>query len=820
MSRRPSLRRAEADERSGLVRDVRAEVELDLTGDRDTFSSRTRLVFNATAGSDTFIECDGADVQAVLNGTPIPDAAIEGGRIHLDGLQCENTLDVVATMHYSHDGEGLHRHQDAGDGQTYLYAMSFLDAAPRWITCFDQPDIKARHRFRVLAPADWIVRGNAPVESHTERAGRTEWVLGWTEPIPSYTTTLVAGPWATIAGDHDGVRLELLARRSMTAELERAATDLLEVTAECLDAYHDLFAIRYPFGDYVQAFVPDFNAGAMENPGCVLVREQMLFRGAVTRAELDSRAGLVAHEMAHQWFGDLVTMRWWDDLWLNESFAEYLAHRVITASGRTNLWVDFGVNRKNWGSEADQGPGSHPIAGNGSDDARTALENFDGISYAKGAAVLRQLVARMGDEVFLAGLRRYVELFQFGNARAQDLLDCWTHAGAEGLEQWSRQWLTTQDLDLISVDADHVVRQVPLEHPADRDHALELAAFDAHGVEQGRIPLVVGCQRTEHPFIHADLLIPDAGDQTWARVRPSVSLGQLPALSRFADPSVRVVLLNALRDGVRHAELSPRAALSSIIAALPGEADATIAAAMLSWALDLSGDWLAPAERTEGREELAAASAELVASAPAGSDLQLSAFRALLRTTRDREQLTAWLEEQDLPQGIGLDQELRWLGVHRLIMLGAGTEIIDAEYARDHTSTGLLRMRGVQTAVPTEEAKRAALEVLIGSSDLGNHELQAIAQNLFLPEHAHLTDGLVEPWLSGMIASARHRQGWMVPRLVQASAPTSHASAEVDLRLRAALASDDVPALVQRPLQEALRRVEQIMAARMARSDL
>lgn len=815
-----SLLREEAVDRARLVSEISADVTLDL-GPGDTFASQTVLQFGATPGASTFVDVatDQGPVSAWLNGQRVADASIAGGRIQLAGLAARNTLEVRAELHYANDGEALHRHVDASDGRTYLYAMSFLDAAPRWFACFDQPDLKARYRFNVNVPEDdWIVRGNTPVESRTGRS----WTLAPSQPLSSYFVTLVAGPYMAIDRVHDGIRLELLARASVAADLQRAAEDLFSVTSDSFDAYHDLFGVRYPFGDYVQAFVPDFNAGAMENPGCVVLRDQVLFRGAATGAEVMARAGLVAHEMAHQWFGDLVTMRWWDDLWLNESFAEYMAHRVISATGRTDLWIDFGITRKNWGAEADQGPGSHPIAGNGAEDAQTSLENFDGISYAKGASALRQLVALMGDEVFLTGLRTYFARHAHANASADELLACWTEAGAPGLDDWARQWLNTQDMDLLrieQVDAEAtLVREPPAGHPASRTHAIEVAGLAADGRELFRTPVVVQADRLalELPA-SAHVLVPDAGDQTWARVRPSVPLTELPPISSVEDPATRVVLYNALRDGVRHAEIGSAPALDQLLASLPGEQDAAIVAAMLGWASDLSGDWLPAGERRTARLRLAGVAQQILAGADAGSDQQLAAARALLTSSSDTAMLREWLAGRGLPEGMDLDQDLRWLAVRRLVLLGEDPSLVDEEYERDHTSTGRIAARRAWTARPDVASKRAALEMLLSDTEVTNHELYAIAENLFLPEQHDLTAGLVGPWAQVVRGLAEHRQGWVLPRLVRASAPTSHASAETR-RLLVALGMDqDLPAVLVRPVAEALARVDQVLAAQEAR---
>ena len=280
------------------------------------------------------------------------------------------------------------------------------------------------------------------------------WVITPTGRLASYFVTVVAGPYVSVIDEHAGIRLGFHARASLAAELKAEAADMITVTRQSFDYYHELFGIPYPFGEYHQAFVPDFNAGAMENPGCVTLRDGFLYRGRATEADRGRRANVIAHELAHMWFGDLVTMRWWDNLWLNESFAEYLAHRCCTAATAYPLWTEFGILRKDWGLVADQSPSTHPIAGQDAADTQIALQNFDGIAYAKGAAVVKQLASHLGDAVFVAGLRSYIDRFAFGNATFEDLIDTWTSAGAVDLGTWAEAWLRTAGPDTIDVSLD------------------------------------------------------------------------------------------------------------------------------------------------------------------------------------------------------------------------------------------------------------------------------------------------------------------------------------------------------------------------------
>src|SRR6266540_3929323 len=355
-------------------------------------------------------------------------------------------------------------------------SVSFLDVAPHWFACFDQPDLKAPFAMSVDCPADWTVIGNGPALP----VGADRWRIETAHPIATYFATLVAGPYHSVIAEHGGIRLGVHARASLAAHLDGQSAELIELTSRCLDEFHRLFGIRYPWGEYHQAFVPDFNAGAMENPGCVTIRDSYVFRSRVTDLERAQLAVLVAHEMAHMWFGDLVTMRWWDDLWLNESFAEYLGYRVGDAVTEQQPWVEFSARRKAWGYAADRRPSTHPVAGNGAADAKTALNDFDGISYAKGAAVLRQLGAHLGDDVLLGGLRDHFHTHAYGNATFAGLIGAWTAAGARDMQGWADAWLRTAGLDTLSATVEDGVVRVSRSSTVARPHAVSVATLDAH----------------------------------------------------------------------------------------------------------------------------------------------------------------------------------------------------------------------------------------------------------------------------------------------------------------------------------------------------
>jgi aminopeptidase N len=447
-----ALTYAEAQERSRLL-DVRGyRVELDVTGGDELFGSVTVIRFGCRVpGADSFVELSPVRLRrAVLNGREVDPAALTGNRLPLAGLREDNELRVEADMPYSRTGAGLHRFTDTADGETYLALHGGLDNAQRVFAAFDQPDLKAPVTAAVTAPGSWTVIGNGLARP----AGDGRWELAATPPISTYLCTLVAGPYHSISTEHRGVPFGLHARQSLAGCLRRDAAEILAVTRACFDRYREIFAEPYPYDSYDQAFVPELESGAVENPGCVTFRDDFLFPSAVTRAERQIRSVVIAHEMAHMWFGDLVTMRWWNDVWLSESFAEYMGFQVLAeATGVTGTWTGFALARKTRGYDADQRSSAHPVAPEPREvpDTDTALAAYDDISYAKGASALRQLVAWLGWPAFLAGINDYFARYRFGCATLADLLDCLSRASGADVGEWAAPWLRSAGVDTLTV---------------------------------------------------------------------------------------------------------------------------------------------------------------------------------------------------------------------------------------------------------------------------------------------------------------------------------------------------------------------------------
>jgi len=809
----PSLTHDEAQRRARQIRVTAYDVSLDLTQGEELFASTSTIRFAADPDTTTFVDVAPHTLHAVrLNGRSLDVTTLADNRLPLAGLAVENELVVEATMAFSHDGEGLHRHVDPADGNPYLYAMSFLDAAPRWFACFDQPDLKAPFALHVTCPPEWTVLGNGPARSTVPG----QWHIQTTHPIATYFATLVAGPYHSVLGEHDGIPLGVHARVSLARELDAEAPELLDLTAKFLDEFHRLFDVRYPWGEYHQAFVPDFNAGAMENPGCVTYRDSYVFRSRVTDSERGSRATTIAHEMAHMWFGDLVTMRWWDDLWLNESFAEYLAYRVCDATTDYRPWVEYGAIRKAWGYAADRRPSTHPVAGNGAADTKRALNDFDGISYAKGASVLRQLAVRLGDDTLLAGLRDHFRTHAYGNATLADLIGAWTSAGAHDLDKWATVWLRTSGLDTLRVSADGSGPSVRRSGDADRPHAVLIAAFDDRGRELTRRAAVVLDPVPVAPG--GALVLPDASDDSWAKVSFDPATWQrmpdlLPAL---ADPLARVTVWNALRLAVADAELAPELALRVVEAGVPSEVDVLISTTM-SWALDSLVAFYLPdgAPRAGGMHRLARTAEGAMRAAEPGSGRQLAAARSLVAGSDDVAMLRGWLSGDAVPSGLVVDDELRWGVLGRLACLGAiDSDAIDTELARDRSAPGRVHAARCRAMLPAAATKASAWQAMMTDEHLSNYELYALAEGFWRPEQTELTEPYVVRYFDEIGGTAALRQGWVVAQLAGLAYPRTAVAPETLDRSDALLGRDDLDAGIRRSVVDATDDIRRALASR------
>jgi aminopeptidase N len=823
----PSLTRAEARDRAAAVTVEGYDLDLDLDRGRDHFGSVATVRLTVAApGTDTLVDLRPVTLHAVtLDGTALDPASLHDGRLALPGLAPgPHVLVVDATMAYSRDGQGLHRATDPADGEDYVFGHTFLDAAPRVFACLDQPDLKAPLRVRVTAPEHWTVLGNGAATR--EAPGR--WRLADTPPVPTYATTVCAGPWASVTAEHDGIPLGLHARRSLAEHLTAQAPQMLEVTTRSFDHYHDLFGVRYPFGHYEQVFVPEFNAGAMENPGCVVLREDLVFRGPASREQVLVRSSTIAHEMAHMWFGDLVTMRWWDDLWLNESFAEYHAYRTLVATGLfPDAWVEFGVARTMWGYAAERAPSAHPVAGAPAPDAASALENFDGISYAKGAAVLRQLVAHVGEDAFDGGVRTYLRERAHGNGELADFLGAMSDAAGRDLTAWSRAWLETTGVDAVAVADGAVLVTPPREHPADRSHTLDVAGFGA-GAERWRATVTTSGART--PLTHttppdregadARLVVPNAGGLTWAVV--DLEEATLAALDRelpgVPEAHARSVVWVALLSGVYRGVVDPRRAVAVLESAWPSETDEAVMTRVAAQVVDRVVPAFLPEPEQPGATARVAAAARALLAAAEGRGSGTGAVvaaRVLARTTDDGPLLWGWLRGADVPAGLAGDADFRWLVVRALASRGElAPEDVDSELARDDTVAGRLAALTARAAVPTAAAKAEAWRRLTAGPGLSNHEAVAVAEGFWLaPER-----DLVRPYVARYGEALASMAGWLggdaLERVAVAAYPSRVVEEATAQASRDVLTRGDLPPVVHRAVLDADSRLREALRSR------
>jgi aminopeptidase N len=806
-----NLLRAEAEERARLLQVSSYDIELDLTT-QDDFGSTVVIRFACRQpGAASFVELDGTPLEVTLNGRDV-GPAIEGNRIALPQLEAENELRVSARCSWSRTGEGLHRFTDPADGRVYVYAQSFLDDAQRIFACFDQPDLKATFDVAVEAPADWVVIGN---ERGKRSGNRTTFVT--TQRMSPYLLTVAAGPWHGEQRVHDGIELGVWCRQSLAPHLE--ADELFQITGQCFDSLHETFGIRYPFGDtYDQLWVPEFNAGAMENAGAVTFTENLLFRSRVTDGERRARAMVIAHEMAHMWFGNLVTMRWWDDLWLNESFAELMGfHTTDVATRFAGGWTAFCTSRKAWGYSADQRPTTHPISGPVSDN-RSALLNFDGISYAKGASVLRQLMVLVGPDTFFDGIRRYLTRHAFANTSLQDFLVAIEEASGRDLSAWADAWLRTPGVSTLRVVDATVVQQPPARFPVHRDHRIGIGRYDRASdgfVRRDRLDVEVSGPVTAVALDEpADLLLLNDGDWTFAKIRfDGTSLANVVGhLRELGDPLARALCWASLWDSARDAELSARTFVRAVMTGAAGESDPEVLATLLGQARTAAALW---AGDDELLAELAAAAAAECKAAAAGSDLQLTWAKAWIASTLDAVALGGLLREEEVPPGLSIDTELRWQVVRRLAVLGAATEQdIDAELARDSTSAGERHADYARAARPDAEGKLAAWTRAVGDLTLSNHQTEALAGGFWQLEQVVLCQPYVERYFAEITAVWEARTPQIAQSLANELYPTVVVEQDVLDRSETFLRTPDLPAGLRRVVLERADDLRRAVAAR------
>ncbi|MFC4534083.1 aminopeptidase N [Sphaerisporangium dianthi] len=769
-----NLTRDEARVRARLLEVRSYSVELDLTEGDERFESVTTVRFScAEPGATTFIELAEAKIRkAVLNGAELDVTTydLETGRLPLPGLAADNELLVDADCTYMRTGEGLTRFVDPLDQKVYLHSQFETADAHRMYACFDQPDLKATFELGVLAPFDWeIISNGAPdsveeLEEHSGRHGTLQRAKRWHFPptpvMSTYITALIAGPYAVVRDEHDGIPLGVFCRASLAEHLD--AGNIFEVTKQGFDFYHRVFGTRYPFGKYDQVFVPEFNAGAMENAGAVTFLEDYIFRSRVTDAMVERRAETILHEMAHMWFGDLVTMRWWDDLWLNESFATYmsvLCQAEATRWGQAS-WTTFANVEKSWAYRQDQLPSTHPISAD-IPDMQAVEVNFDGITYAKGAAVLKQLVSYVGLDNFLAGVRDYFDEHAWGNTELKDLLSALERTSGRDLSSWSKEWLETAWVNTLrpsfTVDAEgrfltfDVLQEAPADYPTLRSHRVAIGLYsrvDGSLTRVKRVELdVVGARTAVSELVgeaQPDLVLINDDDLTYAKIRlDERSMRTLVdgGLAGFADSLPRALSWSAAWDMTRDAEMATRDYVRMVTSNVHAIADITVLQTVLRQARLAVQQYADPAWRDAGLAELSSALRRLIDSAEPGSDHQLAylnAFTAVATSTEDLAFVKGILDGTSILEGLTVDADLRWTLTHALASGGVlSGDDIAAELRRDPSARGEQSAAQCQAAIPTTEGKADAW-ASITSGSLSGAVLRATLVGFMDPRHVEL----------------------------------------------------------------------------------
>ena len=743
-----NLTREEAMARGRLIADPVYDVSLDLTAGDEVFPIEATVRFRCREpGASTFVEFVAPTVQSVtLNGAALAVGEVfDGTRIRLPALAASNELRVVALGAFERNGIGLHRATDPVDGAVYCYS----DAEPydihRMYPCFDQPDIKGRFTFVVQVPADWEVASNtSPVERPAEgEAGR--WRFAETPPMSTYVTCVAAGPYHVARTRHGDIDLGLWCRKTLAPYLE--ADEIFEITGQGFDFFAEAFDYPYPFGKYDQLFVPEFNSGAMENIGCVTFNEEYLFRSKVTDAARERRADVILHEMAHMWFGNLVTMRWWDDLWLNESFASWAAvYSQSRATRWRNGWVTFADSEKTWAYRQDQLASTHPIVADIPDIASTKV-NFDGITYAKGASVLKQLVSWVGEDAFLAGLRAYFRRHEYGNTELGDFLSALSESSGRDLHAWAKEWLQTAGVNTLRPALETsgdgyrsvaILQEAPEENPTLRSHRVAIGLYETpDGVCQRtrRVELDIVGSRTPVPELDGqpipELLLLNDDDLTFAKIRlDRTSLETLvKRLRLIEDPLARTLCWSAAWDMTRDAEIPAREYLELILHNISGETEIGVVQSLLGQAASAVNTYGDPSNRVAALDRLATFAITSLRAAEPSGDEQLAFARCFISSAQrpeHRDHIRALLDGAEFEEQLVVDTDLRWLMVRSLAAAGiAGEDVIDDEVDRDPTDKGRREAAAARAARPTAEAKARAWESLVGSPPIPYSMLRA-----------------------------------------------------------------------------------------------
>ena len=770
-----NISRAEAYERSLLLNVTNYKVTIDVTKGEETFYSKSIVTFSCRKpGSTSFIDAVGKKlISASLNGQPIADSMFTGESLALKDLKAENVLVVEVEANYSKTGEGLQRSVDPVDNEVYLYSQGETAFIRNMYPCFDQPDLKATFDFTVIAPSGWEVISNNPVKSNVENGGARTWEFTTTPVMSTYITAVVAGPYAHVHDEYSGAKkipLGLYCRKSLFQHLD--SKEIFDLTKQGFEYFEKVFGLAYAFDKYDQIAVVDFNWGAMENAGCVTFREELLvFRSKVTERMYNARANTILHEMAHMWFGNLVTMKWWDDLWLNESFAEWSSYlALVEATKFTNSWTGFNSERKNWAYRQDQLTSTHPIATD-MIDIETVKANFDGITYAKGASVLQQLVAHVGRDNFIAGLKTYFAKHAYKNTTLNDLLSELEKTSGRKLDPWVETWLQTSGVNTlrpvlkisegkyqqISIKQEPPV--IPTGSRELRPHRMAIGLYDLNNEKlrlRKNVEIDVSGEQTEVNELAgekvADLLLVNNSDLTFAKIRfDDRSVETLKrSLGKLDDSLARALCWSASWDMLRDAEISATDFVEIANSGLPGEDDVTTVSAIGNQLISTIEVYAMPKNRDALREKVADLFKSLLEKTVKGSDLQLQYARLLASTahTKDQTDFVRGMLDGKLP-GLVVDADLRW---HLLMSLVerdlSSISEVDAELKRDNTLTGQLSHERCLAAFPNLEAKEKAFRKATENFEITNWTRLSALQGFNRPLHRDLHEKFIDRYFN------------------------------------------------------------------------
>ena len=811
MSKNLNITRAEAVSRFEVVANPKYTVALTIDGTGDTYSCVASINFDAKNGAETWLDLISPLVDSIwLNGTELKVSEVfDGTRIKLANLKEKNSVQVKANCSYMNTGEGLHRHIDPVDNEVYIYTQFEVADSRRVFPVFEQPDIKGTLALTVSAPTKWTLISNSPTPANVKVTEEmSTWSFAITPTMSSYLYALCAGPYFKktdiYKGKFGSYPLAVFVRPSLAEFLDHE--EIFEITKQGFAWFEEKFQVGYPFPKYDQIFVPEFNAGAMENVGCVTFRDEYIFRSRTTRTAYETRANTILHEMAHMWFGDLVTMKWWNDLWLNESFAEWAAHWASTGATKYNeAWTLFHVQRKAWAYRQDQLPSTHPIAAN-MPDLDSVYENFDGITYAKGASALRQLVAWVGEENFLKGLKAYFDKHAWKNTELTDLLSELSISSGRDLESWTKLWLQSSGATLlrpqIQTDANNLITNATIQQeppsappglpPVLRPHRLVVGTYEKQGtklVRTNRFEIDVEGKETKVNELiglkRPALILVNDDDLTYAKIRlDDVSLDTATKEIASIESSLsRALIWGAVWDMVRDGEVGTGKYLDLVLAGLAAETDIGLVQQVLMQcrsAIDVYAD---RKNRIPYNTKFADGLQSLLAKSENGSDRQLAlvrSFSAVAITDLQINRVAEILDGKEKIQGLNIDTDLRWTLLRRLVVMGKrDLAAIEEELKRDDTAMGREHAAGAKAAIPTLEAKQIAWTLVTTNESLPNSEIHAALAGLSYIDHAEIMKNFIDKYFESVATLWNSRTHEIGQSLVTGLFPSSNITQEV-----------------------------------------